>query len=124
MSVIKVVTALVTLSLLAGCAEYQLRHRQQLADKAREQAVREGNSGPLYNHYVSCLDTFWRHALDEGSEENIYESGLADCAYELQLLCNYYAVSSCYQDAKLANRLLFSLMLEDYYQHRQQATHR
>lgn len=108
---------LVLLSLCAvGCATLQSDYKHQRADKADIEARRIGNSGPLYDLYVDCVNDFWRTALNEGGESNIYEAGLADCAYELNLLCNFYAKASCYQDAKLANRLLFSLMLEDYHQ--------
>lgn len=99
-----------------GCTTLTADYKQQLADKADAEARRTGNSGPLYDLYVDCVNDYWRSALDQGGQSNIYEAGLAGCAYELNLLCNFYAKASCYQDAKLANRLLFSLMLEDYHQ--------
>lgn len=104
-----------TILFLFGCAEYKTHHKHQLTDRAEAEARRQGNSGPLYDHYVACLDNYWVQALDAGNKDNIYEAGLAECAYELNRLCDYYAVQTCYQDAKMANRLLFSIMLEDYH---------
>lgn len=119
----KRLSVFIVLLLIFGCAELQTQNQQQLADRALAETRKAGNSGPLYDHYVSCLNTFWRHALDQGGESNIYEAGLADCSYALGLLCNYYAVSTCFKDAKLANRILFSLMLEDYHADKYKAFH-
>jgi len=110
----KKITLLLVL-LLSGCVSIQESYKRYQADTAKSDAERLGNSGPLYNHYESCLNLHWEDALDSGEDAfNAYETGKEHCEYELSLLCDFYGVSSCPLDAEAANRVLFRLMRENY----------
>lgn len=100
---------------VAGCSGIDNRYQTHQTDQVRVEAERLGNSGPLYDHYVSCVEDHWRRALDDGSEdESAYQTGLQQCTYQLSVLCDFYGVVTCLHDAKKSNRVLFSLLLEDY----------
>lgn len=112
------VLAIVTL-LLTGCSGIGDQYQSWQTEQALAEAERTGNSGPLYDHYVDCVDNRWRQALESGiGEELAYEQGLRQCSHELTLLCNFYGVVTCFYDAKASNRVLFSLLLDDYRQRR------
>lgn len=94
---------------LVACAGVNAPDQKAIADQARAEADRIGNSGPIYDLYISCLEGSWNKLLGLGTEEHqAYQSGINECAYELTLLCDYYGNESCYADAELSNRLLFS----------------
>lgn len=106
---------LALMMMLSGCAALQQPSQQQRADAAKAEAERVGNSGPLYDHYESCLNQSWEQALDTGQDANgAYRVGMQQCSYELTLLCDYYGVGTCQQDAEASNRLLFRLLREQY----------
>ncbi len=99
----------------SGCAAIQENYKHRQADKAKADAVRIGNSGPLYDHYEGCLNKYWTEAFDSGLGANqAYDIGVDHCSYELDLLCDYYGVSTCYQDARASNKVLFLLMRLNY----------
>ena len=100
---------------LCGCAAMQENYKHHRADQAKAEAIRLGNSGPLYDHYEGCLNKYWREAFDSGmGATQAYDIGVDHCAYELSLLCDYYGVSTCYQDANASNKVLFLLMRLNY----------
>lgn len=109
-------TTLILISVLLGaCASMQAQYQQRQADAAKAEAERVGNSGPLYDHYEGCLNQSWEQALDGGADAlGAYQIGVQHCHYELELLCDYYGVSSCLQDAEASNRVLFRLLRENY----------
>lgn len=92
-----------------GTSHDSITDRKTIADQARLEADRIGNSGPIYDLYISCLEGSWSNLLASGTEEHkAYQAGIDQCAYELDLLCGFYGSQSCYADAELSNRLLFS----------------
>jgi hypothetical protein len=111
----KTFTVLVIALVLGGCSSMQARNEQQETEKAIAAAKAAGNSGPLYEHYETCLNRNWQHELDAGKDPAIaYDAGIGQCTVQLSALCDFYGVPSCYKDAKLVNKILYSLMLEDY----------
>ncbi len=103
------------MALLNGCTAMQEDFQPQMADQAKAEAERVGHSGPLYDHYERCLNRYWKQALDAGRDASeAYDAGVQRCHYELDLLCEYYGVATCPQDAAASNRLLFRLMRENY----------
>lgn len=114
-NLMRITNTLLMSVLLVGCAAMQERDQQRMADDARAEAERLGNSGPLYEHYESCLNQSWEAALDSGADAlGAYSIGVESCRYELSLLCDFYGVNTCYQDAEASNRLLFRLLREQY----------
>jgi len=103
-----------TLSVTA-CSSLQSDHKQRQVQLARQQADEQGSSEPLYNLFESCLNTHWEAALDQGAGAiEAYEAGRGECVPELAMLCDYYAIGSCQQDAENASRVLFFLLREQY----------
>lgn len=99
----------------SGCETLQENYKHHQADKAKADAERIGNSGPLYDHYEGCLNKYWTEAFDSGmGATQAYDVGVEQCTYELSLLCDYYGVSTCYQDAGVSNKVLFLLMRLNY----------
>lgn len=109
------ITVLLITLLLGGCSVMQENHQKRSADEAKTEAEKVGHSGPLYDHYEQCLNHSWEAALDDGADAlGAYDIGVQHCAYELGLLCDFYGVSTCLQDAEASNRLLFRLLREQY----------
>lgn len=100
---------------LSGCSVIQEQSQKRGADDARSEAEEVGHSGPLYDYYEQCLNQAWEQALDSGADAlGAYDIGVKHCSYELGLLCDYYGVSTCFQDAEASNRVLFRLLREQY----------
>lgn len=101
---------------IAGCAGLQENYKHRKADQAREQAEKIGNSGPLYTHYENCLSDHWGESLGQGTDAlQAFDDGLEHCTYELTLLCDFYNVESCPQDALIASRIWYFNFREDYW---------
>lgn len=101
--------------LISACAQNQVMDKKQLGLHAKAEAERIGNSEPLYNHYEACLVNYWKTTLDSGENESFsYDTGVDNCLYELNLLCDYYGNASCFEDARSASRIMFSLMISGY----------
>ena len=101
--------------LSSSCAQIQAENKQHQAEQARDEAIRAGNSGPLYNHYMDCLESYWREALDAGKPTaSAFQAGVNACSYELNLLCDYYQVNTCYEDARMSNQFFYADWLDSY----------
>lgn len=119
----KNLTTLTLAIVLAGCAGTETQKQHQLADRALDEAYRVGNSGPLYDHYTACLDNHWRKSIDLHTDTmDAFDAGMNACAYEQELLCDYYGVSTCYQDARMSNRYLFREILRSYADERRESS--
>lgn len=103
-------------ALLAACADTPIVSKQSRIAAAQAEAELQGNSGPLYDLYVACLNQTWQQQLEISGTESVavFDAGVMACGDEITALCEYYANSDCYQDAMLSNRSLYSLMLYDY----------
>lgn len=100
---------------VSGCSVIQEKSQKRGADEARSEAEKLGHSGPLYEYYEQCLNRSWEEALDAGADAlGAYDTGVKHCTYELSLLCDFYGVSTCFEDAEASNRLLFRLLREQY----------
>lgn len=113
----KVISIALLTILLAACADVPVVTKQSRIADAKSQAEQLGHSGPLYDLYVDCLNQHWLTSIKKTGEDTdeVYDAGVMACGYELTALCQYYGNSSCYEDAKMSNRSLYSLMLFDYH---------
>ena len=111
----KLITLFLLTFLLSACSTIHKDTRKLDAQSAKAAAILMGDSSPLYDHYEACLNTQWYKLLNSGNDvPAAYTTGVDECSYELSVLCDFYSVSTCKQDAEISHRLLFSEVMQSY----------